>query len=210
MYRLTLNAPTVVSQFHTQFNNLPVRRMRVYRWGLHWGYFLPHETWEKQWVVEQHEPIAESDVGIVLEKITDISSTRPVPLEIDDAWDEEVRIWNQCMCNNTLSIAGTTHEIMKICKSNNIILPLNVRKVLEEPLYNSNNAVRDPMPPLVSANPVQPSSQSFSRPPQWKHGLSKHPKPHSQLQGKQYQSMHGSPHAPRKVHISQRARGPPA
>jgi hypothetical protein len=221
MYRLTLKDIGAVSRFHTKFEKQALRRIRVYRWGQYWGYLCNDAPWEKQWRAELHEPIASDESGMILDKITENPRIYAPPLEIDDVWDEEVRIWNNCMCNNLLTIAGTAHEVLHFCDSNNIKLPLNLQRALEAAqsellrpdLFESEQSsrklgsvVRDRGLLPVPVDSGRSRSQLSSMHHRYSRGPSQHPKSHSQSQERPHQPKHVPHRAPRREHISLQVR----
>jgi hypothetical protein len=130
MFRISYNSD--ISCKWRGRTELPVKKRRIYRWGIHWGIL------DNQWICEKRIVLESSDSMIVEQCM---QSTELPPKDVDDIWEEEYCSMKGLEYNGLVFLKGTREEVLEIAKSQGLPIPgLSGLPVLHAPSTPVTNA----------------------------------------------------------------------
>jgi hypothetical protein len=117
--------------------------IRVYRWGDKVGTLRKEAPWKERWTVEARRPLySETEGGrtFVLETADPLTDA-PLPLSIDDVWEEErVPVAEGATWNRALCAKGSSEEILRACRTHQIVLSSALLEHLQRVSDRSSDA----------------------------------------------------------------------
>ena len=110
---------------------------RVYRWGDRVGTLRKELPWNDRWNVEVRRPVHTETGGAhtYLLESTEPLSNAPLPLTVDDAWEEEVvPVAEGVTWNRALVVTGSPGDIERVCAAHRLPLSAALLERLRIPV----------------------------------------------------------------------------